>query len=554
MKNIAIDRMRLILFAVLCGGVLFAQSTCYDNPEQARKLRDYLSSEHTSSITSVDAGVDAITIKGSAIGGENISLCEVTPYEDIVETRVFKNRIPVNAGTFSKTLDRYVVKNGFRYDRTLSRWLIVKDNEGGDSVISHARYADQIEAIQQTVVEKPSSKKGIGDCQATETMLRDLDDLGITSATVNIRITTMMYSQSGTDRLEHSYGGQKYYFDKRQLQTLDESLIACRDRGIIVAAIILINRKADSVDPVIGELFQHPDFTDAGRYSMPDMTTPESINAYAAALDFFAQRYCRTDKKYGRIHHWIMHNEVDSGREWTNMGDGKPVEVYMDTYVKSMRMCHNIVRRYDRYSQVMASHTHAWAVADNKDTYASLDMLNILNSYCRAEGDFKWGLAFHCYPHDLREPKTWLDTIALYNHSTPIITYKNLEVLDHWIKLPVNKYQGKDKRTLWLSENGTNSPTYSDEDLAEQAAGFAWGWTKIAALDGIDAHQWHNWADHEEEFGLRIGLRKYPKDDYARKPVWYAYQAAGTENQDKVFQQYLPVIGIDSWNIIQPVE
>lgn len=164
----------------------------------------------------------------------------------------------------------------------------------------------------------------------------------------------------------------------------------------------------------------------------------------------------------------------------------------MDAYVKSMRLCHNIVRRYDAHAWVMASHTHAWAVADNPKTYATREMLEILNDYCRAEGDFRWG-GFPCYPHSLYEPKTWLDEKALYTDDTPIVTYKNLEVLDRWIRSPRNCYEGRLKRPLWLSENGTNSPSYSERDQCEQAAGFAWGWKKIAALDGIDAHVWHNW-------------------------------------------------------------
>lgn len=248
-----------------------------------------------------------------------------------------------------------------------------------------------------------------------------------------------------------------------------------------------------------------------------------------------------------------MHNEVDSGLEWTNMGPGKPVEVYMDAYVKSMRLCHNIVRRYDAHAWVMASHTHAWAVADNPKTYATREMLEILNDYCRAEGDFRWGLAFHCYPHSLYEPKTWLDEKALYTDDTPIVTYKNLEVLDRWIRSPRNCYEGRLKRPLWLSENGTNSPSYSERDQCEQAAGFAWGWKKIAALDGIDAHVWHNWADHEKEYGLLIGLRKLPKEGREPKEVWHVYRAAGTPHEEEAFRKYLPVIGIGDWNIIRDV-
>ena len=33
-----------------------------------------------------------------------------------------------------------------------------------------------------------------------------------------------------------------------------------------------------------------------------------------------------------RIAHWIIHNEVDGGSHWTNMGD-KPIATFMDTYL-----------------------------------------------------------------------------------------------------------------------------------------------------------------------------------------------------------------------------
>lgn len=519
----------------------------------AGNIRDYLHAEFPCAVTQVDAGLESIRICGRTGGDGPFTLCELMPSGEIGDAGAFRCRLGEKEHAFDRTFDRYVVREGVSYDRTLSRWVVVRTGDPENRPVSHARYADRIEPQQRTQPLFPVSKKGLGDVHADSLMICDLDELGITSATVNIRITTFMYSRSGPGRIEHVYGGEKYYFDAGYVGALDESLTVCRDRRIAVAAIILINNAASAVDPVIGSLLQHPDYTTEGNYSMPDMSTFRSVRAYAAALDFLAGRYCRPDGRYGRIHYWIMHNEVDSGLEWTNMGPGKPVEVYMDAYVKSMRLCHNIVRRYDAHAWVMASHTHAWAVADNPKTYASREMLEILNDYCHAEGDFKWGLAFHCYPHSLYEPKTWLDEKALYTEDTPIITYKNLEVLDHWIRSPRNCYEGWQKRPLWLSENGTNSPSYSERDQCEQAAGFAWGWKKIAALDGIDAHVWHNWADHEREYGLRIGLRKFPKEGRERKEVWHVYRAAGTPHEEAVFRKYLPVIGIGDWNIIRDV-
>ena len=545
--------------AVFCLVMLWGEAGCRPGPEltgeekRADDLRKYLSTEYPCAITAVEGEMSVITVHGQTDRDGNYDLVEVTPYGDVLAETGFAARVPVSSASFSKTFDRFVERDGFVYDRTLSRWLVVRERQGRDEIASHARYADRIEASRTTVREKPASKKGLGDCRCFAMMFSDLDTLGITSATVNIRITTLLHSHPGEGRLEHRYGGRSYYIDEVPLRRMDKALIACRDRGIVVAGIILVNPASQSADPVIGALLQHPDFTPEGRYTMPNLTCAESTHAYAAILDFLAERYTRPDKKYGRIHYWIMHNEVDSPLEWTNMGEGKPVGVYMDTYVKSLRMCHNIVRRYDPHAEVMVSHTHAWAVADNEKTYATLDMLETLNRYCRTEGDFPWGLAFHCYPQDLRKPQTWLDDKAHYRMSTPIITYKNLEVLDHWIKLPENRYQGTEKRTLWLSENGTNSPDYTETDETRQAAGLAWGWTKIRQLDGIDAHQWHNWSDHEEEFGLRIGLRKFPKDGLAAKEVWHVYRAAGTPREEEVFGKYLPVIGIESWDILEEV-
>lgn len=133
------------------------------------------------------------------------------------------------------------------------------------------------------------------------------------------------------------------------------------------------------------------------------------------------------------------------------------------------------------------------------------------------------------------------------------VTFKNLEVLDKWMKLKENLYKGEKKRICFLSENGTNSPTYSASDLEKQAAGGAWAWKKVQKLDGIDAIQWHNWADNRAEFGLRIGLRAFEEGSFKSldpKPVWHVWKAAGSSEEDAVFEPYLNTIGVSSWDSI----
>lgn len=512
-------------------------------------LASYLKERFSSTIAEVKAGPSEITVSGEYSGEGKFSLCEVFPNDTLVTTATFKNKIPLDNNSFRITLPRTIIKNDLEYDRLLSRWVIIKESDNEESITSHARYADIIEPRQSMPPGILMSKKGLGGFFMND-YVDDLDHLGITSITINIPITAMLYSYPAANTVTHTYGNKKYYFSRNYLNGLDQALQLAASKDIVVAAILLVQKAAESADPEIGRILQHPSYTPEGIYTMPNLTTEEGINCYAAALDFLASRYNRTDNAYGRIHKWIMHNEVDAGLIWTNMGR-KPMLNYLDTYLRSMRICYNITRQYDQNSEVMASFTHSWV--EPVELYSSKEMLTALQQFSSLEGDFQWGVAYHSYPQDLNEPKTWNDAKATFSPNSPLVTFKNLEVIDHWVRQPENSYRGTFKRTLWLSENGTNSKTYENKDLQEQAAGFAYAWKKLTVLDGIDAIQWHNWIDNRAEFGLKIGLRKFP-DDAAdpggRKPVWYAYQAAGTEEEEKVFEPYKTMIGITDWSEI----
>jgi hypothetical protein len=515
-------------------------------------LKKYLSTKYTSWVTNVKVDENDIVIHGETDLAKGAYLCEVTPYQDVTEQTHFDEPVPLQSKSFEIKFKRYIDKNGFNYDRLLSKWVIVKKIKNDYALISHAHYPDEIQSKYNLPEELPASRKGLGGFSVGRGHLSDLDELNITSVTVNIWFARFMFSKPGPGLIEHVYNGKSYYFREKDVAGFDSTFRLTAKKGIISAAILLVDKAEKCPDPVIGKLLQHPDMDPAGIYSMPNMINAASVDCYAAALDFLAQRYSRPDEKYGRINHWIMHNEVDAGWVWTNMGN-KPASVFMDTYIKSMRMCYAIAHKYNPHSKVFVSLTHFWALKSSPQFYPSKELMNILLQYTRDEGDFEWAVALHPYPEDLREPKTWLDKKVDFTFNTPLITFKNLEVIDAWIKLPEVLYKGKIKRTLWLSENGTNSKTYSEEDLKEQAAGFAYAWKKMERLNGIDGFQWHNWIDNRHEGGLRIGLRRFPDDEQDSgdiKPVWLVYKAAGTENEDSVFAPYKKVIGIEYWEDI----
>ncbi len=517
------------------------------------RLKTYLDSDYSAQITEIKVSNEHISIKGHLNKSGKFYLCEVPPYQDVTEEAAFETAISVRSKKFNQKIERFVHRNGLNYDRLLSKWVIAEKTVHGYQLLSHARYPDEIKAKYDLQKEVPNGRKGLGGFSVNRGYTEDLDDLGISSATVNIWFARFMFTKPAPGRIEYNYNGKPYYFGAKEVAQFDSTFRTTARKGIITAAILLVDKAESCPDPEIGRLLQHPDMDPAGIYSMPNMTNPASVDCYAAALDFFASRYSRPDKKYGRCNHWIMHNEVDAGWEWTNMGE-KTALIFMDSYIKSMRMCYAIARNYNPHSEVFISLTHYWAWTSSPRFYPSKELMEILLKYTRCEGDFQWAMAHHPYPQSLFEPKTWLDKQVDFTFNTPLITFKNLEVLNAWIKLPEVLYMSKYKRTLWLSENGTNSKTYSEQDLMEQAAGFAYTWEKMKVLDGIDGFQWHNWTDNRGEGGLRIGLRRFPDDETdpgGKKPVWYVFQAADTPNESAVFDPYKKLIGIKDWSEVQ---
>ncbi|MEQ9286835.1 MAG: DUF5722 domain-containing protein [Cyclobacteriaceae bacterium] len=520
-------------------------------------LVSYLSSDFGSQVLNVHVENDQLFVRGKVVDEAEVYLAEISPYEHVTEKTAFEYIKPIELSskkTFEVSIDRFIKRYGFTQDRVLSKWAIVKKVGQQYQLTSHARYADTITPKYRYPFVKPTNKKGLGGYSAhRDAPQSDLDDLGITSATVNIWVNQFFRSGPSKENMPFEYLGKIYYINKASIEKYDATLRSTAKRNIEVSAILLVAKADKSPDKEIGRILQHPDCDPAGIYSMPNVTTPEGVQYYAAVLDFLASRYMRADKKYGRIHHWIIHNEVDAGWVWTNAGD-KTALVFMDLYVKSMRMSHNIARKYNPNSKVFITLTHYWNWTSNPHFYHSKELLELLLQFSKKEGDFDWAIAHHPYPESLREPKTWLDKKVSFDFNTQLITFKNLEVLDAWVKQPEVLYKGKTKRIVYLSENGTNSRTYSQEHLHEQAAGMAYAWKKMEHLDGIDGFQYHNWQDNRREGGLRIGLRRFPDDEEnpgGIKPVWEVYQAASTENEDRVFEQYKELIGIDDWDEIR---
>jgi hypothetical protein len=105
-------------------------------------LKAYLAKEYSSSITNVSVSGNSITIIGKLVEKDKLFLCEVPPYLDVTEEQSFAAVIPVSGKDFKINTPRYADRNGSRYDRLLSKWVLAKKSDAGYTLISHARYAE----------------------------------------------------------------------------------------------------------------------------------------------------------------------------------------------------------------------------------------------------------------------------------------------------------------------------------------------------------------------------------------------------------------------------
>lgn len=500
-------------------------------------IDSYLNENFPARIEHVEVGIKEITVTGTT---NQVAELTTIPIERSTSEpsvgAVIKTEIPV--GPFSIKVPRE--------ERLTDRWQLCADGKP----ISHAHYADEIISRDpQLPPAQLRSKKGLGGWHANR-IPGELEALGIASITVNVKIDTLVSLKPDAGTFPITWNGHTYYAKEVTLASYDQTFSEAEKHGIMVSAILLVGNPARESNDVV-RLLGHPDATKEGFFAMPNLTSTEGVALYGAILNLMAERWSKPGSPHGRVHQWIMHNEVDAGQEWTNAGEKSAIE-YMDLYHRSMRMMDLIARQYDPNACVLISLTHHWANPGKKEWYGSKALLELLLRYEKVEGEFPWGLAYHPYPQSLLNPRTWEDHQATLSPETEKITPKNLEVLDAYMKQPRLLYRGK-VRPVHLSENGFNSKDYTDSVLAEQAAGMAYAWKKITHLSSIKAWEYHNLSDNRGEFGLRIGLRKFPDepgDPLGKKPIWYLYQALGTEREDAVSAPYLKVIGIASWNEI----
>jgi hypothetical protein len=390
------------------------------------------------------------------------------------------------------------------------------------------------------------SKKGL-QVQWVE----DAVALGVQHAAFNIDIGMSVNMTPGPDDFTWQMDGRTFSFGRGYIEAMDRSIKTMSDQGATVT-LILLNYSHPGTEA--GAILQHPgyDTNCPGHISEFNTGTAEGLAWFKAWVEFLTDRYAATGFPHGRVVNYIVGNEVNAHWDWANMGYVS-MEQFARDYERAVRICAMAAKKSSANDRVFISLEHDWntlyAESTNRQGFPGHLFLDYFNQSIKAGGNFDWNLAYHPYPEDLFNCRTWEDKSAKPDENTPRITFKNIEVLTRYFQKKELLFRGSPRHII-LSEQGFHAkPTPEGEK--EQAAAYCYAWRKIVNLKGIDAFILHRHVDNAGEGGLNLGLWRRAPDSTpgppVKRPMYEVFRLADTPQWKQAFEFALPVIGIKSW-------
>jgi hypothetical protein len=387
-------------------------------------------------------------------------------------------------------------------------------------------------------------------------MVPDALELGIHHAGLNITLNGLLAAEKEAKpgQPTASADGFTFAINQKYAEAMDRQIKPLSDRGVSVTLIVITYR---SPDERIRTLTVHPKADPAKGTTMAANTvTPEGRACYKALTDFIARRWSAADAPHGRVWGWVVSNEVNSHHEWHQMGPAS-VEEVASQYEDQSRLAWESLRRHSANARIYLSLEHHWTAKNHANPLMACPgrtLLELFAKRARERGDFDWNLAFHPYPWNLRDPRTWLDKVT-FDDDAKKVTFKNLEVLTRKLATPELLFAGKPRR-LSFTEQGFDLTKRPDAP-AEQAAAYAYAWEKVTRLGGtVDAFLYHRHVDHAMEGGLRFGLwSNKPGTTFEpdqKRPIWQLVKAADTPAWKAAAEPYLKTCGLKSWDELNP--
>ena len=168
------------------------------------------------------------------------------------------------------------------------------------------------------------------------------------------------------------------------------------------------------------------------------------------------QELKKTAEKYAKsysdcVDSWVIGNEINNGNTW-NFMPNRELDSYTKQYADAFRIWYEAIKKENPNAKVYIPFDYRWNwYSDQGYGYLQAShMLPILN-------DTEYGIAWHAYPEDLKDPDFTDDASVKDNFSTPIINMKNIAVLTDFMQQSDYLDPKGKVRSIILSEQGFNA-------------------------------------------------------------------------------------------------
>ena len=478
-----------------------------------------------------------------------------------------------NCGTSEEiSFSRY---SGDLVDSLYSKYYIVQSG----SVLYGPVYATEISAPVDSVYQNNTTKKGLyaeGDSYASE-----LKSLGCSNTTVSFDFSQFVLptedrsgnsidQSNNSNAFSYVSNGKTYYFSKSYIESVDAVISAYSRAGMNINLVVTASKTTDFTKYPYALVYTT---ANAGSYMAFNTSTNAGRGYFVAAMEFLADRYSRT-KESGFVKNFVIGNEIDyTFQNYTikstliNKGI-TTLDEFMEEYSRTLRLANLAVKKYCKDMTVTVPLTHNWATSgyNNSDknknaseyfenSFAPKDIIDWLSAKTNARGGYDWAIAPSSSFSSLSgSDGTATDTGAKegltnlvtgdYN-TTKVISYSNLELIEQYLKLDVNKFAGK-TRDVHLIKAGISSfeaekNSNANSDYEKQAAYLAYSYYKASLLDCIKSFSYYRYMDNFAETAANecFGLITTGK---TKKPSYDVFRNMDRESSFEISNKYLPNI------------
>lgn len=536
---ISCGRGRFILALAVCILAFVLLSSCSGGGgERTSEIKSVRYQKADAEIT-VSATLDSADVR--EFRGETVYLIEVPANSDVSDITTL---IPVAQSKSGAEMEFSLpLKDGARTLLYSGFVLAVFDNESGYIPLCDVKYVENPAslAVNTEPYPKYSSVKGLSIVSSSDAVA-----LGAKHTVIRIAVEDFLLTESGDGSMSYIFDGTPYYFSSERIGELDYKIKNLSGAGIEVYLEFTLGTPAGELPPTLSELASRtaPDEGDTEEKTYDiSVDTGNGYRYMAAFFEMLAERYTRTDGKYGFAGAYIIGRGVNSDAD-----DPRTLGESVSRYAKLLRVASTALRSKYAEGKIFLSLDNVWNIPSGdesseneinpaapvaqRESFGGAEYLTALRKELEKGGSIDYGVALIPTASD-NSSSVWNDIGAEMSEKTEFLTVKNLGV--------ARTHIGEDKELI-IYDYGISS---SDETA--MAASYAYAYLKTVeagATAFIYNGQWDNSTGNGES-GL---WRSDSEGAYEKRAICEVF--AAIDREEALMPDYVGARIGSEWNAL----